>query len=595
MTATLAVAATAILVLAGCVPQQSPTIEGSALTVAVTEPYTSGNPATSFGTSDTNATIAYATGSGFTYFDDDSQLVRDESFGHFEKVSDDPLAVTYTVANGVRWSDGSAVDAVDLLLEWAATSGALNTPDADAAESVDPETGAPVDRADNRVLFDASAAGDSGISHVTEMPQMSEDRMSLTLVFDEPIANWQSVFFGAESSAKPAHVVGTMAFASDDSIAAKERVFSAITEGSGKDLAAVARTWNTVFNFDGMPVNESLVVSSGPYVITEFVANQYLTLRANENYSGMREPTFQEIRVRFMSDPLAQAQALLVGAVQVAVPTMNQDVRNALATMNATIVDGTTDSFEHLDLQFAESKSGVFDDPLVRQAFVKTVPRTAVVQAAVGEVYPRATPRDSFLFAPGDQGYRGARAANGSSEFTEPDISGAKELLAEAGVKKPEVCVLYDADDDMRAAEYEVIADSAGSAGFVMSDCSSEEWREELGTPGAYDAALFSWQNPRPGVGLSAAIYGTDGYANLNYFSDPGVDSLIGDASNTVLDAEERRDALTEADAALWSASYGLPLFQYPATIAYDQDRVANVSLSSLNPGVWWNVWEWKP
>ncbi|MEH6781972.1 MAG: ABC transporter family substrate-binding protein [Rhodoglobus sp.] len=595
ITATLAIAAATAIVLAGCVPQASPTIEGSELTVAVTEPYTSGNPATAFGTGDTNESIAYATGTGFTYFTADSELVRDESFGHFEKVSDDPLAVTYTVADGVRWSDGSAVDAVDLLLEWAATSGALNAADADAASTVDPETGAPIDRSDPRVLFDASASEDAGIGLVTELPQMSDDRMSLTLVFDEPTADWQTAFFGPGSFAKPAHVVGMMAFASDDAITAKERVYSAIAGDSDVDLAAVARTWNTVFNFSGMPANKSLVVSSGPYVISEFVANQYVTLRANENYTGMREATFQEIRVRFMSDPLAQAQALLVGAVQIAIPSMNSDVRDALATMDATIRDGSTDSFEHLDLQFAQSKSGVFDDPLVRQAFLKTVPRTEIVATVLANVQPRAKPRDSFLFAPGDPGYRSARSANGSAEYAEPDVAGAKALLAEAGVSQPAVCILYAADDAMRAAEYALIAESAGAAGFVVTDCSRDDWQETLGTPEAYDAALLSWQNSRPGVGVAPAVFSTDGYANLNYFSDSTVDSLLADAGSVSIDSDEQTALLKEADAALWAAAYGMPLFQHPATIAFDQDRVENVSLSSLSPGVWWNVWEWKP
>ena len=198
--ATIAVAASAALVLTGCVPQQSTTIDGSELTVAVTQPYTSGNPVTSYGGSETNANIAYATGTGFNYFNDDSELVRDESFGHYEKVSDDPLAVTYTVSDGVRWSDGTAVDAVDLLLEWAATSGALNTPDADPASTIDPETGAPLDRADARVLFDSGATGNTGIELATELPQISDDRMSLTLVFDEPFADWETVFFGADSA-----------------------------------------------------------------------------------------------------------------------------------------------------------------------------------------------------------------------------------------------------------------------------------------------------------------------------------------------------------------------------------------------------------
>ncbi|MEV8254754.1 ABC transporter family substrate-binding protein [Rhodoglobus sp. NPDC076762] len=595
--ASLALATTAALVLAGCVPAQSPTIEGSELTVAVTQPYTSGNPATAYGANDTNSSIAYATSSGFTYFNDDSELVRDDSFGSIEKVSDDPLAVTYTVADGVRWSDGSAVDAVDLLLEWAATSGALNEsdPEADAASTVNPENGTALDRSDPRVLFDSSASIDTGITSVTELPQISDDRMSLTMVFDEPVADWQSALFGPDSFAKPAHVVGMMAFASDDAIAAKERVMAAVSNDKTSDLAEIARTWNTIFNFEGMPPNKSLLVSNGPYVVSEFVADQYVTLRANENYRGLREPTFQEIQVRFMSDPLAQAQALLVGAVQVAIPTMNKDVRDALATMDATIIDGDTATFEHLDLQIAESKSGVFDDPRVRQAFLMTVPREQIATTALAALQPRAQTRDSFLFAPGDPGYRSVRASNGSADYADPDIAGAQALLAEAAVVAPAVCVLFDSGDPLRAAEFALIAESATAAGFVVTSCASAEWRDTLGVAGAYDAALFGWHSPRPGVGLALDVFGAEGYANLNYFSDPTIDSLLAEAISPATTADEKTSALKEADARLWQAAYGMPLFQHPTTVAYDQDRVENVSISSLAPGVWWNVWEWKP
>ena len=592
--ATIAVAASAALVLAGCVPEKSTTIDGSQLTVAVTQPYTSGNSVTSFGASETNSNIAAATATGFNYFNDDSELVRDTSFGHYEKVSDDPLAVTYTVSDGLRWSDGAAVDAVDLLLEWAATSGALNTPEADPASTVDSETGAPLDRSDERVLFDAGAAGDTGISLVTELPQISDDRLSLTLVFDQPFADWETAFFGAGSSAKPAHVVGMMAFGNDDALAAKERVLAAITDNND-DLASIARTWNTAFNFAGMPVNTSLLVSNGPYVVSDLVANQYVTLRANENYQGAREPTFQEITVRFMSDPLAQAQALLVGVVQIASPDMRTEVRDALETMNVTVLDGTSDSYEHLDLQFAESKNSTFGDPLVREAFLMTVPRQALTTAALAEIQPRTVIRDSFLFAPGDPEYRSVVSTNGSADYAGVNIAGAKELLAEAGVSKPAVCVLYAAEDPMRITEFELIKESAASAGFVVSDCSTEDWRATLGTPEAYDAALFSWQSARPGVGVAPAVFGTDGYANLNYFSDPSVDALLGEANSTTTDAKTRSQLLADADAALWKHSYGVPLFQHPVTVAFDQDLVTNVSLSPLNPGVWWNVWDWQP
>ena len=593
--AAIAVAATSALVLAGCVPEPSPTIDGSELTVAMTQPYTSGNPATSFGAGETNAAIAYATGTGFSYFNDESVLVRDESFGRYTKISDDPLAVTYTVNDGVRWSDGAAVDAVDLLLEWAATSGALNEPGADAASTIDPETGEPVEQFDNRVLFDAASTGDSSISLVTELPQISDDRLSLTLVFDEPTANWETAFFGPGSAAKPAHVVGMVAFGGDDALAAKERVYSAISDGNEAELATIARTWNTAFNFQGMPSNESLVVSNGPYVVSSLVANQYVTLNVNDNYRGERQPTFEEITVRVIADPLAQAQALLVGAVQIAVPAMNPDVRDALETMDTTIIDGSTDTFEHLDLQFSQSQSGVFDDPLVREAFLKTVPRAELVATALADLQPRATPRDSFLFAPDAVGYQGARLSNGSADYADPDIARAKELLAEAGVSKPAVCILYPADDAVRESEFAIIADSASKAGFVVNDCSTEDWRATLGSSGAYDAALFSWQSSQPGVGLLPEIYSTDGYANLNYFSNEVMDSLLVEASALTTTAEDQVDLLQEADAALWQAAYGMPLYQYPATVAYDQDRVDNLTLSALNPGVWWNVWAWTP
>jgi peptide/nickel transport system substrate-binding protein len=588
-------AATAAVFLVGCTPQQSRIIDGSQLAVAVTQPYTSGNPVTSYGASDTNSSIAYATGTGFNYFNDDSELVRDESFGHYEKVSDNPLAVTYTVSDGVRWSDGTAVDAVDLLLEWAATSGALNTPGADPASTVDSETGAPINRADERVLFDSAAIVNTGIEFVTELPQISDDRMSLTLVFDQPFADWETAFFGTESAARPAHVVGMMSFSSTNVLTAKERVFAAITTGNQTDLAAIARTWNTVFNFQGMPANLSLVVSNGPYVVSGFLPDHYVTLRANENYGGSRQPTFQEITVRFIGDPLAQAQALLVGAVQIALPTMGTEVRGALETMDATVINGTTDSFEHLDLQFAQSKNGTFDDPLVREAFLKTVPRQELATMALADIQPRATPRDSFLFAPNDPQYASSRSGNGSLEFAEVDIAGAKELLAQAGVTTPAVCVLYAAEDPTRVIEFGLIKESAASAGFVVSDCSAEDWRAVLGTPGAYDAALFSWRSARPGVGVAPGVYETDGHSNLNYFTDSDVDSLLSDANSVSIDAEARAELLIKADAALWQNRYGLPLFQHPATAAFDQDQVSGVSLSSLSPGIWWNVWEWKP
>ena len=82
--------------LVGCAPT-SLVVEGSSVTVASAQAFTSLNDQTTFGNTAANASIAGAVLSGFTYYDDSPALVRDESFGHVEVVAQAPFTVTYTV------------------------------------------------------------------------------------------------------------------------------------------------------------------------------------------------------------------------------------------------------------------------------------------------------------------------------------------------------------------------------------------------------------------------------------------------------------------------------------------------------------------
>ena len=50
-------------------------------------------------------------------------VIRNEEFGTFEKTSDDPLTVKYTINEDAVWSDGTPIDFDDILLNWAAFSG----------------------------------------------------------------------------------------------------------------------------------------------------------------------------------------------------------------------------------------------------------------------------------------------------------------------------------------------------------------------------------------------------------------------------------------------------------------------------------------
>jgi peptide/nickel transport system substrate-binding protein len=591
--APVAVMAAAALVLSGCVGYESEVVAGSSVSVGWDQSFFSYNASTSYGAVPANSNIVYATNSGFNYYDNTPKLVTDDSFGTYRKISDDPLVVQYTIADGVKWSDGTAVDAADLLLNWAALSGALNDPDFDKSAYVDPDTGQFTDDfPSDAVYFDSGAdpSHPSGLGLVSQLPVVSDDMKSITMRYDKPFVDWELAF---TSAGLPAHVVGKNALGLKDDQQAKNAVVKAITSDDKAALAELSAFWNTGFNVDGMPDDPDLLVGNGPYVISDFVAGEYVTLKANLEYVGARMPSLEEIDVRVIPDPLAAVQALFNGSVQVIVPQATEDVADALKTVDKTVVSTSGGSFEHLDLQFDESKSGVFSNPLVRQAFLKTVPRQEIVSSLVAGLQEDATTRDSQVFMPGSEAYADAVAANGSADYAEVDIEGAKALLAEAGVPNPQVCILYAPANPRRVGEFALIQKSAALAGITVTDCSSADWRELLGAPGAYDAALYGWQPSNVGVSAVIEAFSTGGRTNLSHYSSEKVDGLLAKLSTT-FDADRQVEIQEQVDAQLWADAYGMPLFQYPSLYAYDQDKVSGISWSVLSPTVFWNVWDWK-
>jgi peptide/nickel transport system substrate-binding protein len=581
--------------LAGCTA--SPLVDGSEAAVAVAEPFTSLNPATSFGRgSATNADVAWLTGAAFAAYDDAYRLVEDPSFGTAEIVAEDPLTVRYQVSADARWSDGTPIDAADLLLAWAADSGALNTPDFDDAAYVDPDTGRYTDAFPDDVVFFDGRIG-AGLEKATQMPQLGDDGRTLFVHYDEYVPTWKTVL----APGIPAHVLQALATGADsaDPAAAKDDLVTAITGKDAAALAALSRAWNDDYNLDETdgdrtPEDAELLLSAGPYAVTAIDAGG-VTLEANPEYRGDHRPTIATIRIRYVPDPLEAAGLLAAGELDVVTPDATEEVAAAFVDLpGVSVVAGTENRFEHLDLQFADGRTGAFADPRVRQAFLHVVPRQQILDEFVAPVQPDAVLLDSFLTRPGAPGYADAVADNGSADYAATDVDAAVDLLADAGVASPGVCVLYDPASEQRHEEFLLLQESAARAGFVVSDCSSPDWQGLLGVAGAYDAALFAWDTTRLGPAAAAAIYRSDSaLANFNRYANPDVDALVDELARTQ-DADEIADIAADIDAHLWSDAYGAPLFAYP-TLTAVSDRVEGVTRSPLARGVFWNAWEWKP
>ena len=588
-----AVAVALVAPLAACTT--STVVEGSEVVVAVDTPFTSLNPGTSYGrSSPANADVAWLTGSAFAAYDDAYRLVLDESFGTAEIVADEPLTVRYRVSADARWSDGTPVDAADLLLAWVADSGALNTPDFDDEPYVDPDTGRYTDDFPDDVVYFDGAVG-AGLEHATALPEL-EDERTLVVAFDEFVPAWRTVL----APGIPAHVLQTLATGQDyeDAGSAKDAFVTAVTEGDTATLAALARTWNDAYNLDEgddrTPEDGTLLVASGPYLVTAIDAAE-VTLAANPQYRGDRRPTFETIRVRFVPDPLDAARLLESGAIDIVSPVATVDTADALLAVDGVSVTvGSEARVEHLDLQFADGRTGVFADERVRRAFLHVVPRQRILEEQVLPVQPDAVLLDSFVLRPGADGYADAVADNGSADYATTDVDAATRLLAEAGIPNPEVCVLYDPGNERRVAEFAALRESAARAGFAVTDCSSPDWRGLLGVAGAYDAALFAWDTTRLGPAAAGAVYRSDAaLANYSRFADPEVDRLVDELVRADDPAEQAR--LSAAiDERLWAAGYGAPLYAYPSLTAV-RETITGVTRSPLARGVFWNAWSWAP
>lgn len=590
------------LVISGCTAgggdagDDSGLVEGSSITAAWNQAFYSMNGNTSFGNATANNNINYLVLDGFNYYDNTPELVQNTSFGTYELISEDPLTVEYTVAEGRNWSDGTPIDAADFLLYWAAESRALDTPDFDPGEFTDPDTGEFTDAFPTDVVyFDSGATPESGLGLVTETPEISEDGRTITLVYDKPFVDWE-LTFATVGEMLPAHIVAKKALEIEDNEEAKDALIAAIQDEDAAALAPISSWWNGGFNFTEMPEDTELVTASGPYMISDFVADQYVVLTANPEYTGDNSANIEEITIRFIPDPLAAAQALENGEVDIIQPQATADLVAALEAIdNITINTGLGGTYEHVDLQFDQARNpeNIFSNPAVREAFMKTIPRQEIVDTLIKPIIGEdALVRNSQLFVPGAEGYDESVAENGSDAYAEVDIAGAQALLAESGVTNTEVCILYASNNPRRVNEFALIQQSANQAGFNVTDCGSTDWGGLLGTPGAYDASLFGWQSTSLGVTNSLPTFETGGINNLNFYSNERIDEIIAEL-NTTFDQDAQIELLAEMDQIMWSDFYGVTVFQFPEVTAFS-DRVTNIDGSILAPTVFWNAWDWE-
>ena len=602
LAAGVSIVAVGALALAGCTPpRESEVIEGTSITVAWNDFYYALND----GLADTNATanavVNYMAKSGFWHYNADSELVKDTDFGTYEVVEEDPLTVKYTINEGVKWTDGTAVDASDLLLTWAA----FTTHRQDGEGTADEETGELTGQ--TGTYWNTGASEGYGLDNVTEVPEIGDDGRSLTFTYDNFYVDWELAFSGPGVST---HGTVMLAYPDDyaegDEKKAKDDFVKAVQDNDLAWLAPVSEAFNQDYKFsDGTPDSPLQLLSNGPYTITEVNATDgYTTLTANPDFTWGPSPKYESITVRVIPDMQAQITALENGEISIASGQPTADIAALLgAGVEGVEYSGSPEgTYEHIDLQ--AGNGGPFDAATyggdeakalaVRQAFLKVIPRQEILDKLIKPLQPDAELRNSQVFLPGTPGAEAAAEVNGYADMLEPDIEGAKALLAEAGVASPTVRFLFSSTNERRKQEFALIQPYAAEAGFNLVDASRQDWSSALQTATTeYDAALFGWQSTSTAVGESAANYQTTGLNNYYGWSNEELDELFDTLSATP-DEATQDDLRVQAEEIVGAQAWSVPIFQFPGITAWS-DQTEGVVPGFLSPTYFWNFWDWAP
>jgi peptide/nickel transport system substrate-binding protein len=594
MLAAVAMASAAALALVGCTSgsstKQSTGIEANTkLSVAQNSAFTSPNSFTSTGNSTYNQNVIYMTSAGFNYYNNTPKLVKNTKFGTYTKVSDNPLTIKYTVNKGVKWTDGTQVGAADALLNWVSNTTQNNS------------------TAKGGINFTSVYAGaGTGASLISKVPTVSNNGRSFTIVYDKPYIDWEIQPTINMSAAATWELAGIN---SDTGAKAQQDLIKAVQSGDKTVIGKLATAWSTKFDAATMPSNKAVLVSNGPYEITNIVKNQYVTLRARKNYTaGPAVPHLSQITVREIPDQTAQVQGLQNGELNILYGQATSDTVKALkGAKGITSTTTPTSDYEHIDLTM--NNGGPFDPKSyggdktkaleVRQAFLHIIPRQEIIDRIIKPLQPSAKADNSATFIPGSTGYDQSVANNGSSAYASADVATAKSLLQKAGVKTPvTVKFAYANDNPRREGEFQLLQAAAKSSGLFTVKDAGKPTADFFGASGLgsgkynYDAVVFAWSYTSLGLTSAQSQFISTGSQNFQGYSNSKVDSDFTSIATSASSAEAI-PLLQDVDKQYLADAAALTLFQLPSVTAWTSS-VKNVSDAPLVPNVFWNFWQWE-
>ena len=344
--------------------------------------------------------------------------------------------------------------------------------------------------------------------------------------------------------------------------------FSAFIANLTEPMFCIVDTTVDMSNYATQPIG------TGPYIVTDYVSEEKIELKANENYWN-GAPQIQTMTVRNIGSD-TKVDGVLAGDL---------DIAQGPTATTLSRLEGNTDGIELVqatgtrenDMLLNCRENSPLSDVALRQALSYAVDRNILALIA-GNGY--ATPLGTAF--PSTVGYDSDKV-NGQ----EYDVDKAKALLEENGYTDSDGDGFVEKDGEKMT----LVISLSNTASTAISEALQDMWESvgidieiemlenvnEKRNDGDFDIMVSSgWQTVNAGDGQKYLMerWHTDGTDNYGKYSSEAFDAVMAKL-DTAFTAEERLAAFVEAQQVLAD--------EVPCIWMYAQDNVTIVNANKVN------------
>jgi oligopeptide transport system substrate-binding protein len=441
------------------------------------------------------------------------------------KVSPDGLTYTFTLRDGIKWSNGDPITAEDFVYSW--------------TRALHPETAA--DYAYQLYYIKGGEAlntvskkkkeGDKEVDNPDYAKQL--DAAIKGLGVKAVNANTLEVTLNAPTP----YFLDLTAFPT--LLPVNKKVVEA-----NKDWATKAETY----------------IGAGPFKIAKWEPKKELVLEPNPYYYDKSQIKLNKIVYYMIEEQATALQLLESGGLEV----MDAPPPAEIARLKKEGLYGTSPSFGTYWF-FLNTQKPPFNDVRVRKAFAMAIDRKAIVENVTkgGQVpaYAMVAPGATDPVAKKD-----FRAVGG--DFFKEDLAEAKKLLAEAGYPDgkgfPEMEIIYNTNETHKAVSEALIEMWKKNLGITGLKATNMEFKTLLDKrkSGDYLIARGGWFGDYLDPMTYADMWVTGGGNNDAHWSNKEYDSLIKLAQTTT-DPKARFEALHKAEKIAMDDMVVTPIYYY--------------------------------